>query len=117
MKKICFALLLITVASFAQAQNLNEKRVQYFVTAATKEFNLDKGKEKQLYDARMVYQTTTGSLNKQVKSGELTEEEQKKKMNQVNQDFRKKMGALTGKTSKELAHFYEKMRTELQAVK
>ena len=117
MKQIIFLLAMVTMGTIAFGQTLNEKRATYFTDAATKEFSLNKEQQKELLESRKAYLSTLASLNEQEKNGELNEEDKKKKTNETNQDFKKMMIKLTGKTAAELDPFYTRMRDELKNVK
>ena len=70
-----------------------------------------------MLESRKAYLGSLATLNEQEKNGELGEDDKKKKTNEVNQDFKKMMIKLTGKTAAELDPFYARMRDELKTVK
>ena len=56
MKKILLVLFMVASFSGVHAQNkTQQKKINYFVEAAVKEFNLNKDQQKELLDARSAY--------------------------------------------------------------
>ncbi|MDW5288065.1 hypothetical protein [Formosa sp. PL04] len=117
MKKILFILMLVCSFSSAFAQNkTQEKKINYFVDAANKEFSLDKAQTKSLLKARNTYVSEYMAVTKDFKAGTLTQDEKKTKLNVVNGDFNQSFSDITGKTQQELKPFSERMQTELKKV-
>ncbi|WP_211316278.1 hypothetical protein [Flavobacterium faecale] len=117
MKKIVLVLMMMVTFSAAFAQNkTQEKKIKYFVDAATTEFKLDASKSKELLDARNTYITNFMDVLKKAKSGELSAEDKKGKMNEVNSAFNAEFSKVTGKTQAELKPFFERMRDELSSI-
>ena len=116
MKKIILALLMmISIGAVAQNKS-QEKKIKYFVEAATKEFSLDAKQSKELLDARNAYITEFMAVQDQVKSGEVSQEDKPKKMNEVNKKFNDVFSKITGKPLSELQPFFGRMREELQNI-
>lgn len=99
------------------SQNLKEKKINYFVEEAQKEFKLTNDQAKELLEARTVMANESADILKKAKNNEITKEEQAEKQKVVNQNFKKVFEKLTGKTNKELEPFYDKMREEIQKLK
>lgn len=117
MKKIL--LVLVMVASFSGVYGQNktqEKKINYFVDAAAKEFSLDSDQKKELLEARHAYISDFMAVQKDSKSGTISDEEKKEKMNKVNSSFMAVLAKITGKTPKDLQPFLGRMRDELKNV-
>ncbi len=117
MKRFTLFIAMFAFCSVMFGQSLLEKRADYFVDAAAKEFSLTKDQKAELLTARMEYLNTLSDLFKQVKAGEITKEEQQEKSKLPNQKMREVLEKLSGKTNKDLAPFYKKMSEELPSVK
>ncbi|WPR71362.1 hypothetical protein SLW70_15720 [Flavobacterium sp. NG2] len=116
MKKIIVAfLMMVSVGAFAQNKT-QEKKIKYFVEAATKEFNLDAKQSNELLDARNNYITGYMDVMAQVKSGEVSQEDKQNKLNEVNKKFNDVFSKITGKPLSELQPFFSRMREELQNI-
>ncbi|GIZ08879.1 hypothetical protein [Flavobacterium sp. UMI-01] len=117
MKKIVFAMMMMLVFSGAFAQNkTQEKKIKYFVEAATKEFSLDAAQSKQLLDARNAYITGYMDVMSKVKNEGLSDEDKKNQLNEVNKDFNNAFSKITGKPLSELQPFFARMRDELNKI-
>ena len=117
MKKLVLVLIMIASFTGVSAQNkTQEKKIKYFVEAAVKEFDLNKDQEKELLDARNGYVSDFMAVQKDFKSGGLSEDDKKTKMNEVNKGFNEQFIQITGKTNKELQPFLARMRDELPKV-
>ncbi len=117
MKKIVFVLVMMISFSGVFAQNkTQEKKIKYFVEAATKEYSLDAAKSKELLAARNTYITNFMDVNGKVKSGAISEDDKKAKLNDVNNEFNAVFSKITGKSAIELKPFFERMREELKSI-
>ena len=117
MKKIVLVLMMMVSFSGAFAQNkTQEKKIKYFVDAATTEFALDAAKSKELLKARNTYITNFMEVMSQAKSGELSDDAKKTKMNEVNGEFNEVFSKITGKSAAELKPFFVRMREELSSI-
>lgn len=117
MKRITLILSMVAFCAVVFSQSLQEKRAVYFTDAAVKEFSLNADQRAELLKARMTYIADMGSVNKQAKNEEITEEVKAEKMKVVNQDMRTAFEKITGKPGKDLQPFYKKMSEELPNVK
>lgn len=117
MKKIVLGvvMMILSVGVFAQNKT-QEKKIKYFVEAATKEFSLDAKQNKELLDARNTYISEFMDVQEQVKSGAISQEDKPKKMNEVNKKFNDVFSKITGKPVNELQAFFARMREELQNI-
>ncbi|WP_066219006.1 hypothetical protein [Formosa haliotis] len=117
MKKILLLLLVLVSFSTMYGQNKSQqKKIDYFVNAADKEFNLNESQHKALLDARNAYITDYMGVMKDFKSGSITAEEKKSKLNDVNTNFNTTFSQIAGKTPKELQDFSKRMQVELKKV-
>lgn len=117
MKRFTLFFAMIAFCTVMFGQSLLEKRADFFVDAAAKEFSLTKVQKTELLTARMEYLNNLSDLFKQVKAGEITKEEQQEKAKAPNQKMRDVLEKMTGKTNKDLVPFYQKMSEELPKVK
>ena len=112
MKQIIIALVLIGSITTAFGQNKwQQKQINYFVEAATKEYNLNEGQVKELHDARVEM------VNAYSEAGTLSDDDRKAKVKEIAQNFQKVLGQLTGKTYAEFSPFLDRMREELKNIK
>ena len=117
MKKIVVVLVILVSFSGAFAQNrTQEKKIKYFVEAATKEFSLNVAQSKELLAARTTYITNFMEVNGKVKSDELSDDDKKAKLNDVNNEFNAVFYKITGKSASELKPFFVRMRDELKNI-
>ncbi|WP_366184010.1 hypothetical protein [Flavobacterium ovatum] len=117
MKKIVLVLMMMVSFSGVFAQNKSqEKKIKYFVDAATTEFKLDASKSKELLNARNTYITNFMDVIGKAKSGEISADDKKEKMNEVNGAFNSEFSKITGKSASELKPFFERMREELSSI-
>lgn len=117
MKKIVLGLVMMILSLGVFAQNkTQEKKIKYFVDAATKEFSLDTKQNKELLDARNAYITEFMEVQEQVKSGAISQEDKPNKMNEVNKKFNEVFSKITGKSLADLQAFFARMREELQNI-
>jgi len=117
MKRLVLTMVIAMMVILGFAQKWQENKINYFVNAATKEFSLSKDQKATLLKARTAYINASMETNKQLKSGEITQDQKKEKTQSLNQEFNQKLMDLTGKTRNELAPFLDRMREELQNVK
>ncbi|MCW2119010.1 hypothetical protein [Flavobacterium sp. 7A] len=117
MKKIVLVFVMMISFVGAIAQNKSqEKKIKYFVDSATTEFKLDDAKSKELLKARNTYVTNYMEVFSKAKSGEISKDDKKEKMNEVNSAFNAEFSKITGKSGAELKPFFEKMRNELSSI-
>lgn len=118
MKKIILTLVLLVAftATYGQ-QKWQMKKINYFVDAAAKEFNLDKKAKAKLLKVRTAYFMDYMKTMKAAKAEGLEKSERQKKLNAVNQEFNKNLREISGKTGQEIQPFLKRMRTELKDVK
>ncbi|WP_339882631.1 hypothetical protein [Polaribacter vadi] len=118
MKKIVLTLLLVVAFSTTYGQNkYQERQNKYFVEAAAKEFNLNKDQQKELAEVRTTMVLAYGESNSAMKEGTITKEEMQEKNKEASRNFNNAVIKMTGKTYKELAPFFKRMRDELKNVK
>ncbi|CAH8284190.1 hypothetical protein EV196_103295 [Mariniflexile fucanivorans] len=116
MKQIILVLILTMAVSTTFGQDKwQQKKIDYFVEAATKEFKLDNKQKKELLVLRTDYFNDYMVIIKNGKEGEITEEEQKTQLNEHNQNFNIKLKEITG--SNNIQPFLVRMRDELKNVK
>ena len=118
MKKIVLTLVLLVAftATYGQ-QKWQMKKINYFVDAAAKDFNLDKEAKAKLLKVRTAYFMNFMKTMKAAKAEGLEQAERRKKLKVINQAFNKDLIEITGKTGKEIQPFLKKMREELKDVK
>lgn len=117
MKKIVVVLMMMVSFAGVFAQNkTQEKKIKYFVDSATTEFKLDAAKSKELLEVRNTYITNFMDVVNKAKSGALSAEDKKDKMNDVNGAFNTEFSKITGKSQAELKPFFERMREELSSI-
>lgn len=117
MKKIVLFITMIAFSSIVFGQNLKEKKINYFVDSATKEFSLTKEQSKQLKDARVALLDQMGTVAQEAKEGKITDEEKTEKLKEPNRVFRAEFEKITGKTNKDLQPFYKRMSEEIPNVR
>lgn len=118
MKRIILTLVVALIATVSFSQNdWQQKKIDYFVDAATKEFKLDKKQTKQLSKIRTAYFLDYMVFIKSAKAGDITQEEKKTKVNAHNQQFNSDLKEITGKENKEIQPFLKRMREEIKNVK
>lgn len=116
MKKLLVFVLFLTVSvTFGQNIKTQQKKIEYFVEAATKEFNLSADQTKELLVFRTEMAQSYLDLNKAVKEG-LSDDEKKAKNQEISKSFNAKLTKLVGKSYKEIEPFLNKMREELKSV-
>ena len=76
MKKIVLLFSMIAFCAVMFGQNLKERKIQYFVDAATKEYSLNQEQQKELLNVRTGFVDELSSIFAQFKNGEITKEEQ-----------------------------------------
>lgn len=114
MKKILLLLLLAVTFSTAGAQNkVQQKKIKYFVTQATKELDLNRRKSKKLLKTRKQYVLDYLEIAKNFKKGDLSQGEKKVEINDVNMNFNNKFAEITEKPSADIKKFMTRMRKEL----
>ena len=115
MKKIALiiAFLAFTISSVAQKKNSYHEgrfnRAKVYTEVATKEFNLTKEQQKELYEKKVQHYEAQYEATQKFNKGEITKEEKKN----ANKKFGKYFNALTGKNYKQLKPFYDKVNKEL----
>jgi len=115
MKQIIFGLLFLFTATVAFGQNQwQQKKIDYFVEAAAKEFKLDRKQEKQLSKSRTDYFLGYMEIVKKAKKGDISGEEKKNQLNNHNQNFNKSLKEITGEDN--IQPFLVKMREELKSL-
>ncbi|MCW2119011.1 hypothetical protein [Flavobacterium sp. 7A] len=115
MKQITITLLVFFTMSMAFAQDKYQmKKINYFVDAAQKEFNLNKNQTKELLDNRTAYFNDYQKVFSAAKNGEISQSEKKTQVNEVNNKFNKYFNELTGKTWDELKQFNDRVREEMK---
>ncbi|MDC0177458.1 hypothetical protein OAJ14_04830 [Polaribacter sp.] len=118
MKKIVLTLVLLVAFTATYGQKKWQmKKINYFVDAAAKDFNLDKEAKAKLLKVRTAYFMDYMKTMKAAKAEGLEQAERRKKLNVINQAFNKDLIEITGKTGKEIQPFLKKMREELKDVK
>lgn len=117
MKKIALLFTMFAFSAIMFGQGLKEKKTQYFVDAAAKEYSLTKEQTKELLAARVVLMDELSSIFQKVKDGSVTKEDQKELQKAPNNTFRAAFERITGKTNKELQPFYTRMTEEIPNVK
>lgn len=117
MKKIALLFTMFAFSAIMFGQGLKEKKIQYFVDAATKEYKLNKDQTKELMAARVVLMDELSSIFQKVKDGEVTKDEQKELQKEPNKTFKAAFEKITGKTNAELQPFYNRMTEEIPKVK
>ncbi|WP_299556472.1 hypothetical protein [Seonamhaeicola sp.] len=116
MKRIILGVLFLFTALVTFGQNQwQQKKIDYFVEAAAKEFKLDKKRTKTLSKVRTTYFLEYMEIVKKAKSGAITEEEKKTQINAHNQKFNADLKEVTG--SDNIQPFLARMREELKNVK
>lgn len=116
MKKIVLAALFMLTATVTFGQNKwQQKKIDYFVEAAAKEFKLDKKQTNKLLKVRTTYFLEYMEIVKKAKSGVITPEEKKSQINAHNQKFNANLKAITGTDN--VQPFLVRMRDELKNVK
>lgn len=115
MKKIILTLVLfVTVSvSFGQAKWQQDK-INQFVDAAVKEYNLDDSQKEILTASRTKMFMGYFDMQKKKKSGEISVEEGKVISKKLASDFHNDLIKLTGKTYKELSPFLKMQRKKLK---
>ena len=116
MKKKIIIMAFLAISSMAIGQTVMERRIEHFVTSAKSEFNLDKKKEKELFQKRTSYISEMQETFKAQKNGEITVDEQKERNAISNNSFRKFFIELSGKTAPEVNDFFMKVSTELKDI-
>ncbi len=116
MKKILLIMLFLTVSMSFGQDKYQMKKINYFVDAAQKEYNLDKTKTKELLDARTAYFNDYQKVMAAAKSGEISDDEKKTQSNEINNKFNKYFGELTGKSGNELKPFFDRVREEMKSL-
>ena len=118
MKKIILTLLLVVAftATYGQ-QKWQMKKINYFVDAAAKEFNLDKKAKAKLLEVRTSYFMDYMKTMKKAKADGLEKDERRKKLTAVNQEFNKNLREISGKNGREIQPFLKRMRQELKDLK
>ncbi|MCL7752628.1 hypothetical protein [Polaribacter sp. Z022] len=115
MKKIFLTLLLVVAFTTTYGQNKwQEKQINHFVKAAQTEYNLNDDQVKELTKFRTEMVLSYSSLQKKVKSGEITGDQRKQKGKEISKTFNRKFIKLTGKSYKDLAPFMNKLRKEIK---
>ncbi|UMB61709.1 hypothetical protein MHL31_05760 [Lutibacter sp. A80] len=115
-KVILLIILLVTVSTtFGQKIKTQQKKINHFVEAATKEYDLNKDQVKELVEFRTEMVQSYLDLNKAVKEG-LSKENRKVKSQEISKTFNTKFIKLVGKSYKEIAPFLAKMREELKNI-
>ena len=115
MKRILLTLVVILTVSLSFGQNKwQQKKIDYFVEAAVKEYNLNDEQKAELIDFRTKMVMDYAEAQKAKKSGEATQEETKKKNQSFANEFHNKFIKLTGKSYKELEPFLDRVRQELK---
>ncbi len=117
MKKIVLLFSMIAFCAVMFGQNLKERKIQYFVDAATKEYSLNQEQQKELLNVRTGFVDELSSIFAQFKNGEITKEEQIEKQKKPNKKFKQAFEKITGKTNAELQSFYKRMSEEIPNVK
>lgn len=117
MKKIALLFTMFAFSAIMFGQSLKEKKTQYFVDAATKEYSLNKDQAKELLAVRVVLMDELSAIFQKVKDGEVTKEDQKELQKAPNSAFKASFEKITGKTNKELQPFYTRMSEEIPNVK
>ncbi|TYA92136.1 hypothetical protein [Seonamhaeicola marinus] len=116
MKKIIALAAFLCVVSMSFGQNKwQQKKIDYFVEAAAKEFKLDKKQTTKLSKVRTTYFLEYMEIVKKAKSGAITQEEKKSQINAHNQKFNTNLKAITGTDN--VQPFLVRMRNELKNVK
>ncbi|WP_346882156.1 hypothetical protein [uncultured Algibacter sp.] len=114
MKRALLVLLMVTAfANVGAAQSSHQRKTEYFVEEATKEFKLNRKKRKELLQIRQKYVKDFVGAGKEFRKGNITAEEKQKEFNRINTKFKEDFGRLTGKTQIELGVFMTWMRKEL----
>jgi uncharacterized membrane protein YqgA involved in biofilm formation len=114
MKHIILVLALVLSVGTTLGQNkTQEKKINYFVEAAAKEFSLNIEQSKELLSARIAYVDNFMAVNKQMKNGVASGDDKKQKINEINQNFMQEFAKISGKTQGELKPFLSRMREEL----
>ena len=117
MKQIILTLLVFFTVSISFGQDKYQmKKINYFVDAAQKEFSLNAKQTKELLDNRTAYFNDYQKVFSAAKNGEISEDEKKTQVNEVNNKFNKYFNELTGKTWDELKPFNERIREEIKGL-
>ncbi|WP_152285656.1 hypothetical protein [Flavicella marina] len=117
MKKIILlAVLVFSIQGVFAQDKYQMKKINYYVSAAAEEFDLDEAEEKNLLDERVAYFNDYVAIMKKGKAGEISAEDIKTQINEVNKEFNNKLIKITGKTYPELKPFMDRMRTELKNI-
>ena len=117
MKKFALLFTMIFFSSIMFGQSLKEKRIQYFVDAASKEYSLSKEQTKELLALRTVLIKDLSSILQKVKKGEVSKDDQKSLEKAPNKAFKNSFEKITGKTNAELQPFYIRMTEEIPNLK
>jgi len=116
MRRLILVLTLIMAVSTTFGQDKwQQKKIDYFVEAAVKEFKLDNRQGKELLKTRTDYFNDYMVIIKNGKDGKISEEEQKTQLNEHNQNFNIKLKEITGADN--IQPFLVRMRDELKNVK
>lgn len=116
MKRLLLTIALVLTVGLTFGQNQwQQKKIDYFVEAAVKEFKLDKKQARELMKVRTTYFLEYMEIVKKAKNGALTQDEKKSKINAHNQQFNKDLKALT--ETDNVQPFLIRMRDELKNVK
>lgn len=114
MKRALLVLLVITAfTNVGVAQASHERKTEYFVSEATKEFKLNRKDRKELLKVRQKYVKDFVGAGREFRKGNITAEEKQKEFNRINTKFKEDFGRITGKTQIELGVFMTWMRKEL----
>ena len=108
MKRIILTLIVVLTVSVTFGQNKwQQEKINYFVEAAVKEYNLNEDQKAELIDFRTKMVMDYSNAQKAKKAGEATQEETKVKYKSYGNAFHNSFIKLTGKSYKELKPFLD----------
>ncbi|WP_163397330.1 hypothetical protein [Flavobacterium fluviatile] len=119
MKKIflAFAILIGVANSYSQNVPANQqKKVSYFVKAATDEFDLNRSQQKKLLKAREDYINKYINLMQDYKKNAVSEEYKNTQQNELSKIFVQELTEISKRQPGEIQLFLDRMREELKNV-
>ncbi|MBU2950986.1 hypothetical protein KO493_09775 [Tamlana agarivorans] len=115
MKRVILGILfLLTITVTFGQSKWDQKKIDYFVDEAVKEFHLDKKQQKELLKERTNYILDYKEVSKKAKAGEITGEEKKTQLNECNNNFVETLKTISGEDN--VQPFLLRMRDELKKV-
>lgn len=116
MKRLSLLFAIVAICGSVFAQKHVEKKVNYFVDEAVKEYSLNEEQKNQLHEVYSAQAKEVAAINKEVKEGNKTREEAKVIYKKNTQEITALLCEMTGKTKKEVKPFLERVRQELKTI-